>query len=147
MDLYVSSMAQFKVGTFCWADPRLDFSHLSICHAIQSLIQAHFGMARTSYPSCIIPQASVGATSSSGYFPGGTLTTSTGKWATRSTGKPLVDPSDMGRWSGLRYWEKGANGLQSLRPIEVQDSNQPEVLDSLTSNMLSYFLKAKKIQT
>ncbi len=29
-DLYISSMAQFNSGTFCWADPGRDFSQFPI---------------------------------------------------------------------------------------------------------------------
>ena len=39
---------------------------------------------------------------------------STGKWATRSVGKPLVDPSGLGRWSGLEYIGKRGRRLAIL---------------------------------
>ncbi len=38
----------------------------------------------------------------------------TGKWATRSTGKVLVDPSGLGRWSGLSYLGKSNKRLTIL---------------------------------
>lgn len=37
----------------------------------------------------------------SSYQPGGTFMATTGKWATRSTGKMIEDPTGLGRWSGL----------------------------------------------
>jgi hypothetical protein len=107
LDLYVSSMAQFQVGTFCWADPSLDFSQLPVRQAIQRPLTAHFGIPRSAHSASILP-SSAGITSSktSGYQHGGTFMATTAKWATHSTGKPLSDPSGMGRWSGLCYLGK-----------------------------------------
>ena len=104
MDLYVSSMAQLNVGTFCWADPGLDFSQSTVLQKIQRPLRSHFGAVRRAFSSSALQKTS---TSSSGYQPGGTFMASTGRWATRSTGKPLIDPSGLGRWSGLSYLGRG----------------------------------------
>ena len=100
MDLYVSSMAQFNVGTFCWADPGLDFSQTTVLQKLQRPLRAHFVAARSAFSSSSLPKD---LHSQSGYQPGGTFMASTGRWATRSMGKPLIDPTGLGRWSGLRY--------------------------------------------
>ena len=69
-------------------------------------------MSRNAFSSSILP-ANMSA-GSGGYQPGGTFTSSTGKWATRSTGKPLVDPSGLGRWSGLCFLGKRGKHLAIL---------------------------------
>ena len=104
MDLYVSSMAQFQIGTFCWADHILNVSQVPVKQAIQHPMLAHFGMARSSFSNSLLPPGP--SALRSGYQPGGTLTATTGKWVTRSTGKPIVDPSGLGRWSGLSFLGK-----------------------------------------
>jgi hypothetical protein len=42
IDLYVSCMSQFQIGTFCWADPGLDFlqfySHLTESETSSSVV-------------------------------------------------------------------------------------------------------------
>ena len=106
LDLYVSSMAQFQVGTFCWADPSLDFSQLPVRQAIQRPLTAHFGTSRSAHSASLLPSTGTPSSKTSGYQPGGTFMATTAKWATRSTGKPLSDPSGMGRWSGLCYLGK-----------------------------------------
>ena len=104
MDLYVSSMAQFQTGTFCWADHSLNMSQVPIQQKLKVPLNAHFGATRSACSYSMIPP---GPTSlRSGYQPGGTFTATTGKWVTRSTGKPIVDPSGLGRWSGLRFLGK-----------------------------------------
>ena len=108
MDLYVSSMAQLNVGTFCWADPGLDFSQSTVLQKLQRPLRSHFGAARRAFSSSALPKTS---TPSSGYQPGGTFMASTGRWATRSTGKPLIDPSGLGRWSGLSYLGRGGKRI------------------------------------
>jgi hypothetical protein len=102
--LYASSMAQLKVGTFCWADHSLNLSQVPVKQSLTRAITAFFGMARTACSFSVLPPGPTAL--QSGYQPGGTLTTTTGKWATRSTGSPIVDPSGLGRWSGLRYQGK-----------------------------------------
>ena len=109
--LYVSSMAQLKAGTFCWADPGLDFSKPPVRQSLQQPICNHFSSARSAFSSSTLPDALSGSGS---YQPGGTFMASTGRWATRSTGKPLVDPSGLGRWSGLCYLGKRGKRLAIL---------------------------------
>lgn len=111
--LYVSSMAQLQVGTFCWADPGLDFSQLTVRQSLQRPISQNFSAARSAYSSSTLPE-SAASSGTSGYQPGGTFTATTGRWATRSTGKPLVDPSGLGRWSGLCYLGKCGKRLAIL---------------------------------
>lgn len=112
MDLYVSSMAQFKVGTFCWADPGLDLSQVPVRQALQRPLSAHFTSSRSAYSASLLPSTT--SSSSSSYQPGGTFMATTDKWTTRSTGKPLCDPSGLGRWSGLCYTGKRGKRLAVL---------------------------------
>jgi hypothetical protein len=114
VSLYVSSMAQLRTGTFCWADPGLDFSNAMVCQRLQRPISNHFVTSRSAFSSSILPDCALSGTSSSGYQPGGTFMASTDRWATRSTGKPLVDPSGLGRWSGLCYLGKRGKRLAIL---------------------------------
>ena len=107
--LYVSSMAQRNVGTFCWADPGLDFSKAHVRRSLQRPISAHFTTARSAFSSCLLPETQL--TGANGYQPGGTFMATTAKWATRSSGEPLVDPSGLGRWSGLCYVGKRGKRL------------------------------------
>ncbi|KAI2513931.1 hypothetical protein MHU86_315 [Fragilaria crotonensis] len=110
--LYVSSMAQLKVGTFCWADPGLDFSQPSVRRSLQSPIGNHFHSARSACSSSTLPETYTSG--SSGYQPGGTFMATTGRWSSCSTGIPLVDPSGLGRWSGLCYLGKRGKRLAIL---------------------------------
>ena len=110
--LYVSSMAQLQVGTFCWADPGLDFSKVPVRQRLQGPISNHFVSARSAFSSSTLPDSSLSG--STGYQPGGTFMTTTGRWASRSIDKPLVDPSGLGRWSGLCYLGKGGKRLAIL---------------------------------
>ena len=115
ISLCVSSMAQLNVGTFCWADPGLDFSRLHVRQSLTCPINKHFLIARHAFSSCTIPIETISSMAgSSGYQPGGTFTSTTDKWATRSTGKPLVDPSGLGRWSGLCFIGKRGKRLALL---------------------------------
>ena len=112
MDLYVSSMAQFQVGTFCWADPGLNLSQLPVQQALQRPLSAHFTSSRSTYSASTLPLDA--SSSSSSYQPGGTFMTTTDKWTTRRTGKPLCDPSGLGRWPGLCYTYKRLKRLAIL---------------------------------
>ena len=104
MDLYVSSMAQFEIGTFCWVDHSLNMSQVTVQQALQRPLLAHFGIARSSRSNSILPPGL--SALRSGYQPGGTFTATTGKWVTQSKGKPIIDPSGLGCWSGLRFLGK-----------------------------------------
>ena len=113
IDLYVSSMAQFQVGTFCWADPGLDFSNASVRRSLHQPIRSHFSNARSAFSSSTLPMDKRTRQNPS-YQPGGTLMSTTGKWATRSTGKALVDPTGLGRWAGLTFLGKRNKRLTVL---------------------------------
>ena len=104
IDLYVESMLQYQVGTFCWTDPSLDFLQQATKSKINHHTLAHFKTARTAFSSSKIPNEG-----DSLYKPGGTLTTTTGKWTTRCIGQPITD--EMGRWSGLSYLGKNGEKL------------------------------------
>ena len=105
----VSSMAQFKTGTFCWADHGLNLAQTPIQQKLKTPILAHFGAARSACSYSILPPGPTALRT--GYQPGGTFTATTGKWVTRSTGKPIVDPSGLGRWSGLSFLGKRGKRL------------------------------------
>ncbi|KAI2492606.1 hypothetical protein MHU86_21956 [Fragilaria crotonensis] len=53
--LYVSSMAQLKIGTFCWADPGLDFSNPIVRQSLQRPIGKHFCTSRSASPPARFP--------------------------------------------------------------------------------------------
>jgi hypothetical protein len=110
--LYVSSMAHLNVGSFCWADPGLDFSQAPVRQRLQRPICNNFCSARSAFSSSTLPETTLSG--SSGYQPGGTFMATTGRWSTRSTGKPLVDPSGLGRWSGLCFSGKRGKRLALL---------------------------------
>ena len=108
----IASMAQLKTGTFCWADPGLDFSIPTVLRSLQTPLGNNFDAARSAFSSSKLPETSLcGAT---GYQPGGTFMATTNRWATRSTGKPLVDPTGLGRWSGLCFLGKRGKRLAIL---------------------------------
>jgi hypothetical protein len=100
----ISSMAQLNIGTFCWADPGLDFSQFPIQQKIKSPLQSYFSAAKSAFSSIVLPRDSTAT--SSGYQPGGTLMVTTNQWASRSIGTQLLDPTGMGRCSGLSYLGK-----------------------------------------
>jgi hypothetical protein len=102
-------MLHYQVGTFCWTDPSLDFLQSTAKAKITSHTLSHFKTARTAFSSSRLPNEG-----DSLYKPGGTLTTTTGKWTTRCVGKPLTDISGMGRWSGLTYLGKHGRRLAIL---------------------------------
>jgi hypothetical protein len=109
IDLYVESMLQYQVGTFCWADPSIDFLQPAATSKLKTQTLAHFKTARTAFSCSTIPNEG-----QSLYKPGGTLTTTTGKWTTRCVGCPIIDTSGMGRWSGLSYLGKNGRHLSIL---------------------------------
>ncbi|KAI2493431.1 hypothetical protein MHU86_21130 [Fragilaria crotonensis] len=112
IDLYVSSMAHFHVGTFCWADPGLDFSDMSVRRSLHQPLRSHFTTARSAFSSSTLPPVKRDSRrNSSSYQPGGTFMATTGKWASRSTGKIIVDPTGLGRWSGLTFLGKRGKRL------------------------------------
>ena len=112
VDHYVSCMAQYNVSTFCWADPGLALSQPSVQQRFARPIRSHFSTMRCAFSSSDI--SSVSTTSRSMYQPGGTYMATTGKWATRSTGKPLVDPLGLGCWSGLTFLGKNGKRLSVI---------------------------------
>ena len=71
IDLYISSMAQFHVGTFCWADPGLDFSDTSVQRSFNQPVRSPFHIARSAFSSSNLPKDSRRRRSS--YQPGGTF--------------------------------------------------------------------------
>lgn len=58
IDLYVSSVvAQFQVGTFCWADPGLAFSNMTLYRSLSTSLRSHFTTARCAFSSSTLPLA------------------------------------------------------------------------------------------
>jgi hypothetical protein len=55
INLYISSMAHINVGTFCWADPGLPFSNMSVQCNLQKPLHSHFSYARCAYSSSNLP--------------------------------------------------------------------------------------------
>jgi hypothetical protein len=86
-----------------------DFLQPTAKSKIQTHTLAHFKTARTAFSSSNIPNEG-----NSLYKPGGTLTTTTGKWTTRCVGQPITDNSGMGRWSGLSFLGKNGRRLSIL---------------------------------
>ena len=113
IDLYVSCMSQFQIGTFCWADPGLDFSQFHIRQKVQHPLRSYFTAAKSAFSSSRLPTADSSSTSG-GYQPGGTFMATTNQWATRSIGTPLVDPKGLGCWSGISYLGKQGKRLAIL---------------------------------
>ncbi len=112
IDLYISSMAQFNIGTFCWADPGLDFSQLHLRQKLKGPLRSYFTAYKSAFSSSGLPRDS--SLPPSGYQPGGTFMTTTNTWATRSIGSQLLDPSGLGRWSGLSYLGKKGKRIAIL---------------------------------
>jgi hypothetical protein len=139
-------MAQLKTGTFCWADPGLDFSKPMVRQSLQRPINNHFCSARSAFSSSTLPEdgALYGSSNATGYQPGGTFMTTTDRWATRSTGKPLVDPTGLGRWSGLCFLGKKVNDWLFSQHTAVLANNLLADSVSMTNNTLYYWQKEKK---
>ena len=112
IDLYISSMAQFHIGTFCWADPGLDFSQSHLRQKLKGPLRSYFTAYKSAFSSSVLPRDS--SLPQSGYQPGGTFMTTTNTWATRSIGSQLLDPSGLGRWSGLSYLGKKGKRIAIL---------------------------------
>jgi hypothetical protein len=147
IDLYVSSMAQLKIGTFCWADPGLAFSNLGVRRNLQKPLHSHFSHARCAYSSSKLPPNKENRNSS--YQPGGTFMATTGKWTTRSTGKAIEDPSGLGRWSGLTYLGKRNKRLTVLtayRSPRQQPSAGFGFYDQQYALLLSQGVKAPNVR-
>jgi hypothetical protein len=102
-------MLQYQVGTFCWADPSIDFLQAAATSKLKTQTLAHFKTACTAFSCSTIPNEG-----KSQNKPGGTLTTTTGKWTTRCVGCPIIGTSGMGRWSGLSYLGKNGRHLSIL---------------------------------
>jgi hypothetical protein len=105
-------MAQFNIGTFCWADPGLDSSQFPIQQKVKQPLRSYFSEAKSAFSSSVLPRDSTAP--ASGYQPGGTLVVTTNQWASRSIGTQLLDPTGMGRWSGLSYLGKRGKRLALL---------------------------------
>ena len=58
IDLYISSMAHIQAGTFCWADPGLDFSQPTSRQNIKKTLRSHFRSTRTAFSSSDLPSES-----------------------------------------------------------------------------------------
>ena len=104
-------MAQLQIGTFCWADPGLDFSKPTVRQSLQRPIRKQFCSTRSAFSSSKLPADAYATSGSSGYQPGGTFMATAGRWTTRSIGTPLEDCSGLGRWSGLCYLGKRGKRL------------------------------------
>lgn len=112
IDLYVSSMAQSHVSTFCWADPGVNFSIMSFRQSLHQPIRSHFATAGSAFSSSPLPPVKRNNRStSSSYKPGGLFMATTGKWGTRSTGKIIDDPTGLGRLSALTFLGKRGKRL------------------------------------
>jgi hypothetical protein len=89
---------------------RRSISKTPYCQSkVRKPVQQHFQSARMAFSS-----STVSCEHDSAYKPGGTLTATTDKWTSRSTGKPLVDPSGLGRWSGISFLGKQGKRLSIL---------------------------------
>jgi hypothetical protein len=55
MDLYISSMAQFQTGTFCWADHGLNMPQVPIQQKLKTPLNAHFSAHRSACSYSQIP--------------------------------------------------------------------------------------------
>jgi hypothetical protein len=104
-------MAQFHIGTFCWADPGLDFSQFHIKQKIKSPLRSYFSATKSAFSSSVSPKDSLPL---SGYKPGGAFMATTNQWATRCIGTQLLDSTGLGRWSGLSYLGKRGKQLAIL---------------------------------
>ena len=102
-------MYQFNVGTICWADPSLDFQQPQCQSKVRKPVQQYFQSARIAFSSSDVP-----CECDSAYKLDGTLTATTDKWTSRSTGKPLVNPSGLGRWSGISFLGKQGKRLSII---------------------------------
>ena len=145
IDLYTASMAQFQIGTFCWADPGLDFSQFHIRQKLKRPLRSYFTAAKSAYSSSILPKD---ANASSGYQPEDTFRTSTNHWATRSIGT-LLDPTGLGRWSGLSYLGKRGKRLAILtayRSPRQQPTGGFGFFDQQYSILLSQGVKTPNVR-
>jgi hypothetical protein len=75
--------------------------------------------------------------------------TSTNHWATRSIGNQLLDPSGLGRWSGLSYLGKKGKRLAILtayRSPRQQPNGGFGFFDQQYSLLLSQGVKAPNVR-
>ena len=135
--------AQFNIGAFCWADPGLDFSQFPIQRNVKSPLRSYFSVARSAFSPCVLPREFL-TEPSSGYQPGDTLMVTTNRWATRSIGTQLLDPTGVGRWSGLSYLGKRVKRLTLFTAYRSPRQQHKGGLASLTNNMLYCCQKASR---
>jgi hypothetical protein len=103
MDFNLQTMKDLKVDTISWADPSLDLNDPRVLANFKQQTRRRFTHAKTDV-SC----SSVPCDRDSSFKPGGTITSTFGKWSSRCTSKTLIDPRGLGRWSGLTF--QGKNG-------------------------------------
>ena len=112
-------MESLHIDSFGWADTSVDWNMSSRKKYLESTSRRVFSRAKTSFATSIIRFGN-----NAGYKAGGCTTSTTRKWASKCTPTSLVDPSGMGRWSGLEFFGSGGRRLSFLtvyRSVRASD--------------------------
>ncbi|KAI2503583.1 hypothetical protein MHU86_10870 [Fragilaria crotonensis] len=108
----MACMAAYQVDIFGLAETNTCWNHTHLRMDFQALSRKQFRQHRLSFGS---PSAEVDKCHEKESFQaGGSLTMATGTLASYSSGDVLVDPSGLGRWSGINFRGKSSAQLSII---------------------------------
>lgn len=111
---YLSQMAAYSVDCFGLVETNTAWQHYYLQLQYRECVQRQFRIGKTvfGFPSQEVDPCSAKET----FQAGGCLTTVQGRTATTVRSHGILDPTGLGRWSGVTLEGKGGNSL-SIRPI------------------------------
>ncbi len=147
IDLYIASVSQLHIGTFCWADPGLDFFQFHIRHKLKSPLRYYFTAAKSAFSSSSLPKEA--STASSGYQPGEPLwrLQTTGQLVASVTNYSIPQASVDGPVSRISERRKTARNSHSLsKPPRQQPNGGFGFFDQQYSLLLSQGVKTPNVR-
>ena len=130
---YMSCLSAFQVDIFGIAETNTCWSHPHLMSDFRQHARKYYTQNRLAFssPSPDIDPCGLRET----YQAGGSITASTGRTASFSTGDPLLDPSGLGRWSGLTFQGKDQTRVSIITAYRTCTGNIK------TSSMGSTFVR------
>ena len=114
---YMSQMAVFDVDCFGLAETNTAWQQYYLQLGYRESIRRQFRLGKSvfGYPTEAVDKCSMGDT----FQAGGCLTTIQGRHTTMVQGHGIVDPTGLGRWSGLTLEGKGGSKLSIITVYRV----------------------------
>ena len=114
---YLSQMAAYSVDCFGLVETNSAWQHYYLQLQYRECVQRQFRIGKTvfGFPSYEVDPCSANET----FQAGGCLTTAQGRTATTVQSHGIVDPTGLGRWSGVTLEGKGGNVLSIVTAYRV----------------------------